>query len=191
MVGPGRSWPSPADGWPAMPLQGTRSSGPDRGNVATETPKGRTFRKRHRAQPECNNGIRNWGLGIRTFNKTRPQSKYSGRLLECGEWVWGHCGGVCPHPNGRKDYWQLKTRDMGAPATLCRSFHPVVVSAYAYRWMPIGRLVKGQESYICLWVRCICRPWGDTRIRVFTKNGKSFTYSHRQAKACTRVCVPG
>jgi hypothetical protein len=49
--------------------------------VARGTSKGRTFGKRRRAQPECNNGIRNRGLkerlrlgSRRTLNKTVSQA---------------------------------------------------------------------------------------------------------------------
>jgi hypothetical protein len=44
------------------PRMGHGRQGPGRDNVARGTLKGRTFGKRHRAQPEWNNGIRNRGL---------------------------------------------------------------------------------------------------------------------------------
>jgi hypothetical protein len=42
--------------------KGTRSSWTKKGQCLRETPKGRTFGKRHRGQEKCNNGVRDRGL---------------------------------------------------------------------------------------------------------------------------------
>jgi hypothetical protein len=70
------------------------------------------------AQLKCNNSIRNQGLkeqlhmeSSRTLNKTfrqaielRSQGKELGFILDCGKSVSGHCEGVGPVQNKRRDH---------------------------------------------------------------------------------------
>jgi hypothetical protein len=55
--------------------------GPSRDNVARGTSKGQTFGKRYQAQPECNNGIRSYGLKKSNYvweageHSTRPSGR--------------------------------------------------------------------------------------------------------------------
>jgi hypothetical protein len=66
------------------PRKGHSRQGPCKDDVACGTPKGRTFGKKCRGQPECNNGIKDIGLkgqlrlgSKKAFNK-RPSGKLSG-----------------------------------------------------------------------------------------------------------------
>jgi hypothetical protein len=63
------------------PRKGNGHQGPGRDNVARGAPKGQTFERTCRAQPECNNGIRSQGLkerlrleSRRTLNKVFRQT---------------------------------------------------------------------------------------------------------------------
>jgi hypothetical protein len=122
----------PAEGCPAVPfLHGVRSTvvGTRYGQVCTKNQKGRTFGTRRQAKPEGIAGIRNQGprqqlrLGSRAklgriFRKiaelevARHTVATSIRLRKMS--VTGHCGGVGPLRNGRRDGTQSR-------ADKCRS----------------------------------------------------------------------
>jgi hypothetical protein len=110
MVGPGRSWPSPEEGWMAW-CKGSSHKGPmvgqrqwktqTRDNVVQGTQKGWTFSRRHWVQPEYSNGIRDrdvteqlclrkdrrTGNGIRGWSRRQELCLGSTRTLyeACGQ----------------------------------------------------------------------------------------------------------
>jgi hypothetical protein len=83
--------------------QGTRASGTRPGQCCTpRTSKRRTFGRRHRPKPECNNGIRNRSprqqlQSKREFNKTLRKNLAAGCSASCGRWETGPCGGDCAY----------------------------------------------------------------------------------------------
>jgi hypothetical protein len=151
MVGPGRSWPPPADGWPAVRRKGHGHKGPtvekkrrkrrNRDYVLRGTPKGPTFENRRRARPKRNNGIRDRDLGRElrlgskeTFSEALGQThelevvkRAVGLRLGCGEWVTGHVEGSAPSETKETSKAQPSEKNEddggtpGPPRTLSRN----------------------------------------------------------------------
>jgi hypothetical protein len=74
-------------------------------------PKEQMFRKRQQTQPECNNGIRDWGLKEQLCLGCKGDiSKFQKQtvVLEVR-----HCGGAGHCPSKRRDYPQLECRPLG------------------------------------------------------------------------------